>query len=589
MFEETAAPASGENMVRCTTGVMIEPPSRTPESPPNLTDLELSQAESNLSVTHDCYSCDSMVLSRRPRYTNSHTSRIVTLLFADDLKVSLKSEKDLPAVLNALDNFSKENQLIIGVSKCATMGCENQYAINETAIPTPELYYYLGHPHRRMGIDWSMFASTTAKKMESSLNTVMFRSNHIHPLAKLYLFKIYVFSMYQYSLALLYLWSTLTPSYHPSQEVARFEEFERVQRRLNQNFNDAYEWNQHLKETNNHQCINAPDCDCCDKKIEYPATLAQLAYNRVSPRKRRYIDQLTNIQNKALSWVCGSTSSRAALRNFMTATPTIALQGYMSLIRYAARLSLLPKNNPLFLTKSICQMDTLGIFRMNSSKFAQQLLLIARSIIPSGESIQANKQQLWYHRRHHMTVANFIHATTSGDASFCRPAVLREPRRPWHRDSKETCLMPASAVTIAKTSFKMNALFNPGQTLMRACDTATRSNSGIDRVFYFPSSILTKLALKWRMDTLFVRKKCPLHLCDVKREHIRTCELVSDIVDDDSIVLQDPQYVFQQPPHYCVLDQLLNECTWDSIRLFAVIIGRLLTGHPSRDFRPAIT
>jgi len=512
-----------------------------------------------------------------------HTPPAIMSLFADDFKISLRDEAYIPAALRALEEYSAANFLTVGVSKCGTLGCETKHLINGVSIPTPDHYKYLGHPHRRMGIDWDLFGELMEEKLSSMSKLVMYRSNHYPPLLKLYLFKIFVFSMYQYSLPLYYLQACLAGGRSASQEMALWDSHDSMQDDYWRLFENAFAWQNILRAVEgdeNHEYLLNNEY----KNAKYPRSVASMCEQRLSQRGKAMFERLDRIQDKALQWVCGSENSACGLRGFLTGTPSPALQGYLSLMRYAARLSLLPRDNPLFSTKAAHHLNVPPAFRMNSSKLTQQLFLVARKLVPGdahgrmhGTLAPEPRVGLAHGLRRPVMITQVVSSVLDPTLGILRGGERTlEPRRPWHRDDKKRFMMPSSVATTTQTMFKMNSLFDPTQVLMRACDGACRSNSGIDRVFYLPDATLVKLALKWRVNSLFHRRKCPYHDVSIKRAHLRECGITHSCAEDSLVHLDDPLYIYERTPGFCLIDQMLNECTLDSIARFETTIRGML-------------
>lgn len=233
----------------------------------------------------------------------SISESIVTLLFADDINFSIRHESLVPLTIYLISKWSKDNRMTINVPKCGLQGCVTQHKLNNTIIPSPATYKYLGHPHSETGVNWPEFIAKSVEKTNAALKMVQHQSAHYHPLMKLHLFRIFVASMYQFGLPLSFAWCTISEK--PKKQ-------------------------------------RAPNTAITQKSLK----------TMVNKTRLGHIQALEKAQNAGMEWICNSRCSAKIAMRYITATPSIYQQGYQALQNFKDGITRLPKTNLLFQTDS---------------------------------------------------------------------------------------------------------------------------------------------------------------------------------------------------------------------------------------------
>ena len=474
---------------------------------------------------------------------NTDKKPVITVMFADDVKLCLLSEALVRPTIDALERYAARNRMVIGVNKCALFNCRETYYINGSVIPTPPTYKYLGFPHTGEGIDFNIFIDNMVVKTGNMLKLVQYRSGHLHPKLKLDLFKIFVNSVYQYGLPLAYLWSCLQPGVNFATDIGRFNQHRHKWTAMCGTFNTLAGRFKDLKATmaNQMDAKTAEWAACERNQLLYtslPDNFAKHCAKQMSGSRSMAIHKLSLVQNDALKWVCGTHNNHSAIRNYITGTPTVALQGQRTLNNFIAKLKILPKSHPLWDTLSCKSRYQTPMFVNDGSINKLTAILFKMLDIDDYEPRQ---------------VKTLTGQMRDAETFMSRLRTQRDLRR----------------------DLKLDALFDPNQVLIRACQDSSKSASGIDKIFHIPSSLHARLAVKWRVNAVFVNKTCELHGVRVSRHHLRTCGMISDQDGDVEFDESPPLYDISTTPHYCLLDALLNRPTADNIIKFSLLIGKI--------------
>jgi hypothetical protein len=142
---------------------------------------------------------------------NANAPRIpLCLFYADDGVVVPQATRDLPALLQIVEDWTVENHIFLNPAKCAVVSAESDLPALQVygqAIPRANSYTYLGFPVSAEGID---FQKHLTQRIEAAMGRAAFlgvQSNAWGPAHRLRVYKQYLAPMFEYGAPLVWAWA----------------------------------------------------------------------------------------------------------------------------------------------------------------------------------------------------------------------------------------------------------------------------------------------------------------------------------------------------------------------------------------------
>lgn len=134
---------------------------------------------------------------------NSPQHQWMGLFFADDIQFISYDDRELQIAIDILTEWCHLNGMLVGISKCGSMGTDTTFRICDLDIPKTTEYQYLGFPTTTAGINWE---AHLAKRHRQALGILIRLKNHANwgPDIKLIIFKTFIRPLWEYGAPILY-------------------------------------------------------------------------------------------------------------------------------------------------------------------------------------------------------------------------------------------------------------------------------------------------------------------------------------------------------------------------------------------------